>query len=149
MVCAALFAMMMPADTMAKNKCVPKIYAFGFAASFNDSTVYFTEIHEVDSVWINEKNKFLLNRNDYSNQLKGYLDAKGIVPVYDEASGQNYGEYTSDVDGRLYQIWLEDQDSIRTRMEMIREYDLAGVASWCIGWESGPEIWQIIASYMN
>ena len=47
MVCAALFAMMMPADAMAKNKCVPKIYAFGFAASFNDSTVYFTEIHEV------------------------------------------------------------------------------------------------------
>lgn len=79
MVCAALFAMMMPADTMAKNKCVPKIYAFGFAASFNDSTVYFTEIHEVDSVWINEKNKFLLNRNDYSNQLKGYLDAKGLT----------------------------------------------------------------------
>ena len=79
MVCAALFAMMMPADTMAKNKCVPKIYAFGFAASFNDSTVYFTEIHEVDSVWINEKNKFLLNRNDCSNQLKGYLDAKGLT----------------------------------------------------------------------
>ena len=79
MVCAALFTMMMPADTMAKNKCVPKIYAFGFAASFNDSTVYFTEIHEVDSVWINEKNKFLLNRNDYSNQLKGYLDAKGLT----------------------------------------------------------------------
>ena len=78
MVCAALFAMMVPANTMAKNKCVPKIYAFGFAASFNDSTVYFTEIHEVDSVWINEKNKFLLNRSDYSYQLKSYFDAKGM-----------------------------------------------------------------------
>ena len=32
---------------------------------------------------------------------------------------------------------------------MIQEYDLAGVASWRIGWESGPEIWQIIASYLN
>ena len=79
MVCAALFAMMVPANTMAKNKCVPKIYAFGFAASFNDSTVYFTEIHEVDSVWINEKNKFLLNRSDYSYQLKSYFDAKGLT----------------------------------------------------------------------
>ena len=65
-------------STMAKNKCVPKIYAFGFAASFNDSTVYFTQIHEVDSVWINEKNKFLLNRGDYSLQLKSYFDAKGM-----------------------------------------------------------------------
>ena len=27
---------------------------------------------------------------------------------------------------------------------MIQEYDLAGVASWSIGWESGPEIWQTV-----
>ena len=100
-------------------------------------------------VWATDGNGNVESFNAGMTEARGYLDAKGIVPVYDEASGQNYGEYTSDVDGRLYQIWLEDQDSIRTRMEMIREYDLAGVASWCIGWESGPEIWQIIASYMN
>lgn len=100
-------------------------------------------------VWATDGSGNVESFNAGMTEARGYLDAKGIVPVYDEASGQNYGEYTSDVDGRLYQIWLEDQDSIRTRMEMIREYDLAGVASWCIGWESGPEIWQIIASYMN
>lgn len=51
--------------------------------------------------------------------------------------------------GRRYQIWLEDETSIKARMEMIQEYDLAGVSSWSIGWESGPEIWELIASYMK
>ena len=62
----------------AKVKCVPKIYAFGFSASFNDSTVYFTEIHEIDSAWINEKNKFLVSRDNYSYQLKDYFAHKGL-----------------------------------------------------------------------
>ena len=46
-------------NVSAKNKCVQKLYAFGFAASFNDSTVYFTDIQEIDSAWVNEKNEFL------------------------------------------------------------------------------------------
>lgn len=62
----------------AKIKCVPKIYAFGFAASFNDSTVYFTDIQEIDSAWINDKNGFLISRDNYSYQLKNYLSAIGL-----------------------------------------------------------------------
>ena len=53
-----------------------KVFMFGFAASFNDSTVYFTDIQEVDSVWLETKNKFLYSRDNYSYQLKDHL--KGI-----------------------------------------------------------------------
>ena len=66
------------ADLSAKNKCVPKMYAFGFAASFNDSTVHMTDIQEIDSVWINDKNKFLVDREDYSYQLRNYFENKGL-----------------------------------------------------------------------
>lgn len=62
----------------AKIKCVPKIYAFGFAASFNDSIVYFTDIQEIDSAWINDKNKFLISRSNYSYQLKNYFNSIGL-----------------------------------------------------------------------
>lgn len=51
----------------------PQVYAFGFSASFNDSTVYFTEIHEIDSVVIDSKTKFLTNRQDYAYQLRDYF----------------------------------------------------------------------------
>lgn len=57
----------------AKIVCVPKLYAFGFSASFNDSIVYFTDIQEIDSAWINDKTDFLVSRDNYSYQLKNYF----------------------------------------------------------------------------
>lgn len=63
-------------NATAENVRVPKIYAFGFAASFNDSTVYITDIQEINDVWVNDKSDFLLERESYSNQLKEYLLSK-------------------------------------------------------------------------
>lgn len=63
-------------EVAAKAKCT-KIYAYGFSASFNDSIVYFTDIQEIDSAWINEKNKFLISRENYSFQLKNYFNGLG------------------------------------------------------------------------
>ena len=53
-----------------KYQKVPRLYVFGIAASFNDSVVYITDIQQVDSAWMATKTKFLLGRNNYSNQLK-------------------------------------------------------------------------------
>ena len=100
-------------------------------------------------VWATDGNGYVESFNASMTEAYGYLEAKGVTPWYDEASGQNYGEYVSDNDGRFYQIWLEDEDSLRTRLQMINDYDLAGVAAWSIGWEKGTEIWEIIASYMK
>ena len=44
----------------AKVKVAPKMYIFGFSASFKNSIVYFTDIQELDSAWIDTKTKFLL-----------------------------------------------------------------------------------------
>ena len=52
-----------------------KVYMYGFAASFNDSTVYFTSLQEIDSVYIDSKTKFLYSRDNYSYQLRDYLSA--------------------------------------------------------------------------
>ena len=64
----------------AKNVVVPKMYMFGFAASFNDSIVHFTEIQAVDSVWIDSKTKFMAGRENYSYQLRDYLADKAQMP---------------------------------------------------------------------
>lgn len=55
-----------------------KAYIFGFASSFNDSTVYFTEIQELDSVYIDSKTKFLYSRENYSGQLREHLQMEGV-----------------------------------------------------------------------
>ena len=54
------------------------VYMYGFAASFNDSTVYFTEIQQMDSAYIDSKTKFLYGRSDYSGQLRSYLASVGF-----------------------------------------------------------------------
>lgn len=55
-----------------------KAYLFGFASSFNDSTVYFTEIQQLDSVYIESKTRFLYSRDNYSNQLREHLQQEGV-----------------------------------------------------------------------
>lgn len=72
--CAA--ALLFSFSSQAKNE-VRKAYIFGFASSFNDSTVYFTDIQEVDSAWFTSKNNFLISRENYSYQLRDYLNSIG------------------------------------------------------------------------
>lgn len=52
-------------------------YVYGFAASFNDSTVYFTDIQQIDSAYIDSKSGFLYGRSNYSYQLRDYLNTLG------------------------------------------------------------------------
>lgn len=62
------------------NIQVPKAYMFGFAASFNDSTVFFTDIQQVDSVWVTKKKGFLAGRGNYSYQLRNYCAQEMDLP---------------------------------------------------------------------
>ena len=49
------------------------VYAFGIAASFNDSIVYYTEIQILDSVQLS-KEGFLPKREMFSYQLKNHIE---------------------------------------------------------------------------
>lgn len=69
------------------------------------------------------------------------LAEKGLEPVFDEAAGQDYVEYEED--GKRVRIWLENEKSMRARMEIVNKYGLAGVASWRRGLET-PEIWDVM-----
>jgi len=73
---AIILALGITMNTSAKRAVVPQMYMFGFAASFNDSTVYFTEIQRVDSAWVDLKTRFLQSRDIYSGQLRDYLSKK-------------------------------------------------------------------------
>lgn|SRR5574344_117071 len=71
-------ALCIGANVSAKTKIVPKVYLFGFAASFNDSVVYFTDIQDIDSAFIDSKTNFLLSRDNYSYQLRDYLETQNL-----------------------------------------------------------------------
>ena len=61
----------------AKSTQASKAYMFGFSASFNDSIIHFTDIQELDSTWLDDKD-FLESRENYSYQLRDYLADRGM-----------------------------------------------------------------------
>jgi hypothetical protein len=63
----------------AKKPETTKAYLFGFVANFTDSVVYFTDIQEIENITIT-KNKFLKDRESYSDQLRYYFTEKLNMP---------------------------------------------------------------------
>lgn len=75
-----------------------------------------------------------------------YVRAHNIPIEWDEETCQNYGEYMSG--GSLYQIWLEDENSMEVKLNIMEKYQIGGVASWRLGYEK-PEIWDLIGVYLS
>ncbi len=66
--------------------------------------------------------------------------------AWDEEARQYYVGF--DYEGSFYEMWLEEERSIEEKMALIREYDLAGVAAWRLGYERAS-IWDVILKYVN
>ncbi|MFH5181511.1 glycosyl hydrolase family 18 protein [Paenibacillus sp. TAB 01] len=71
------------------------------------------------------------------------IQEKNLTPVYLPEAGQNYIEYKEG--DKLNKVWLEDEVSVKARIELVNKYNLAGVASWRRGYET-PSIWPLIQS---
>lgn len=74
------------------------------------------------------------------------LAQNGVTPKWDDATGQYYGEYT--LEGAVYKIWLEEEESLEMKLKVIAEADVAGIAGWKLGLEK-TSIWDVIAKYVN
>ncbi len=74
------------------------------------------------------------------------LSNRGIEPVWEEESGQYYGEY--ELEDGIYKIWLEEDTSIEQKMILIKEADVAGIGCWKLGLEK-ESVWEVITSYLN
>ena len=70
----------------------------------------------------------------------------GVSTTWDEEAKQNYA--TWEVEGVTYEIWLEDEQSIEPKLQLMRDNKLAGTAAWALGQED-PEIWTLIQKYVN
>ncbi|WP_246239525.1 glycosyl hydrolase family 18 protein [Paenibacillus anseongensis] len=66
---------------------------------------------------------------------------KKLTPTYLPDTGQNYVEYKEGE--KLIRIWLEDETSMKARLDLVKKYDLAGVATWRRGFEQSP-MWKVI-----
>lgn len=75
-----------------------------------------------------------------------WIRLHSLTPAWDEETCQNYAEYTSD--GTLHQIWVEDAESIKVKLNVMDKYNIAGAAFWRMGYETS-DIWEVVREYME
>lgn len=75
-----------------------------------------------------------------------FMTENGGSSSWDEVTCQNYT--TFQVEDTICQIWLEDEASIQTKLNVMKNYDIAGVAGWRLGLEK-PEVWDLIEAYLQ
>lgn len=69
------------------------------------------------------------------------IEELGINLVYDDSTGQNFGETIKD--GVKYTIWNEDETSLRNRINIIKRYNLSGHAVWALSYGTN-EMWELL-----
>jgi len=67
----------------------------------------------------------------------------GASKVWLGSAGQHYFQYVSD--DKTYKVWMEDESSLKLRMNLVRENNLAGAAFWRKGFERN-EVWGAIGA---
>lgn len=69
------------------------------------------------------------------------------IPVeWDEETCQNYGELQGT--NAIYQVWLEDAQSLQVKFNIMNNYGVAGMAAWKLGYET-TDIWGLVEAYLN
>ena len=71
-------------------------------------------------------------------EVEQIISLKGLKKVWDQNTQQNYVEYIAN--GEKHQIWVEDKQSIKLRINQANQYNLGGSAAWYVGSET-PDIW--------
>lgn len=74
------------------------------------------------------------------------VEESGASVVWDDLTKHNYA--TWEESPKIYKMWIEDQDSIREKLNVMKQYNLAGIAAWKLGIEE-PEVWEEISNYVN
>lgn len=82
----------------------------------------------------------------FMSGIQKIINENDLKPKYLEDIGQNYVEYKEG--DKTIKIWIEDEVSMKSRIEIVNKYNLAGVASWRRGFEK-PEIWDVIKSTLE
>lgn len=72
---------------------------------------------------------------------KKWVAENQVKLTWQENLGQYYGE--KDTEDGICQIWLEEEDSMSLKVKLVRDYRLAGIACWKLGFDT-ESIWGIV-----
>ena len=97
-------------------------------------------------VWTTNSSGDIVSRSTvYMKDIDSVIPA-GVEKTWNDELKQNYVEYTDGANKR--QIWIEDIESLKAKVSLVKENNLAGVASWQKDMES-DDVWQMLKTELS
>lgn len=96
-------------------------------------------------VWTTDSNEKVTSKTVAMKDIDKVIP-QGTNKTWDNDLKQNYAEYTDS--GNKKQIWIEDIDSLKAKVSLITENNLAGVGSWQKGMES-EDVWGMLKQELS
>src|SRR5262249_7340920 len=90
---------------------------------------------------IDENGELVDNRALLMKDLPALIKSKNATKTWDDKFGQYRVEYEQDGNTRVF--WLEDEATVKARLEIAKKYDLVGVAAWRLGYDSA-DLWKMM-----
>ena len=91
-------------------------------------------------------NYYLSSQAITMDKAKELYTNEKVKPTFDETTGQNFVSYEKG--DSTVSIWLEDATSVKSRLDIMEKYKLAGAAYWRLGQET-DSIWDTIYPYFK
>lgn len=98
---------------------------------------FYTILWKTEGADVESQSLILYNTADF-------IKRRGVTPVWDDKTCQNYSEWKSGE--ALYQIWFEDAESLKVKLNVMNAKDIAGVAVWRLGYGT-PDVWSLLEAY--
>ena len=91
------------------------------------------------------------SNGDVTSKTVNMKNINSVLPAdvtkeWNEELKQYYVEYTQN--GKTYKVWIEDEESIKNKVSLVKQYNLAGVAAWEKDREQ-DSIWTVINNELN
>lgn len=97
-------------------------------------------------LWTEANNGTVSSKVMGMEEASQYTSEKGMDVYWNKEVSQNYGELQTE--NGLERIWLEDEKSLEAKLQLIKEYELAGCAAWKLGFERA-DVWPVISQYLQ
>ncbi|MBE1441765.1 glycosyl hydrolase family 18 protein [Paenibacillus sp. OAS669] len=88
---------------------------------------------------IDSSGNLVNNRALLMKDLPALMASKNATKTWDDKFQQYRVQYTQD--GDTYVFWLENEDTVKARLELAKKYNLAGVAAWRLGYDTA-DLWK-------
>ena len=97
-------------------------------------------------LWTEANNGTVSSKVLGMDEADQYVSEKGMDIYWNNDVSHNYGELQTE--NGIEKIWLEDEESLEAKMQLVEKYELAGSAAWKLGFERA-DVWAVISKYLQ